>query len=54
LIFKPSEEVEAKAIEYEDLGLSKSIAPNTGIDGYILFQIPAEESPKEGYFKRIF
>ena len=51
LIFKPSEEVKAKAIEYKDLGLSKSIAPNTGIEGHILFQIPIQENPRELYFK---
>ena len=51
LIFKPGEEVKAKAIKYRDLGLSKSIAPNTGIEGHILFQIPIEENPRELYFK---
>ena len=51
MIFKPGEEVKAKAIKYRDLGLSKSIAPNTGIEGHILFQVPIEENPRELYFK---
>jgi len=51
LIFKPSEEVKARAIEYKDLGLSKSIAPNTGIEGHIFFQVPIEENPRELYFE---
>jgi len=51
LIFKPGGKVKAKAIEYRDSGLSKSIAPNIEIEEHILFQVPIEENSSELYFK---
>lgn len=50
-ILIPEKEVEAQAVEYHGLEATVSIAPNTYIEGDILFQIPVNEAPEALYFK---
>lgn len=50
-IFAPEEDVKAQAIEYYGLEVTASVAPNTYIEGDVLFQIPANEKPEMLYFK---
>ena len=50
-LFDPSEEVKATAMMYSSLDIFSSLAPESYIEGHLLFQIPADESPKELYFK---
>jgi len=46
-----SEEIKSISMTVNELKLYKSLAPNTYIEGDILFQIPIHESPKRLHFK---
>ncbi|RLE54470.1 MAG: hypothetical protein DRJ40_10920 [Thermoprotei archaeon] len=50
-IWDVTDEIKSKAIVFEELDTTASVAPNTIIEGYLLFQIPVSEEPAKLYFK---
>ena len=50
-IWKATDEVKSKAVIFEELSTSTSLAPNTFIEGDLLFQIPIDEEPSKLHFK---
>ncbi len=46
-----TESIRKNAVLYEELDLLTPVAPNTTIEGDILFQIPSNEKPERLYFK---
>jgi len=46
-----TDEIKSKAVVFEGLDTTASVAPNTIIEGYLLFQIPIDENPAKLCFK---
>jgi len=46
-----TDEIKSKAVAFEELDTFASVAPNTAIEGDLLFQIPINEKPTKLYFK---
>lgn len=46
-----TDKIKSKAVIYEELDTFASVAPNTYIEGDLLFQIPADEEPSKLHFK---
>jgi len=49
--WKVTDEIKSKVVVFEELDRGVSIAPNTVIEGDLLFQIPVGEEPAKLYFK---
>ena len=46
-----TDEIKSKAVVFEGLDTTASVAPSTIIEGYLLFQIPIDENPAKLCFK---